>query len=393
MLPLFVKYAPKSLREFVGQKKGIAELKQFIEDFSKKNTKKACLLFGPPGCGKTAAVYALANDMQLEVLELNASDFRNKEIINKVVGEASKQRSLFSFAKGKLLLIEEVDGMSGNEDKGGLSALREVIAQSKFPVIMTANDAYTQKLVELRRLCKLIQFNELTALEVYKIIKRIVQEEKLDISDFVLMKIARFSEGDARAAINDIHSFSNEVGLVDDMRDKKESILKALMKVLKTVDVDVALRAFDRIDVDFDECILWLDENLPREYKDAESLAKAYDILSKVDVLRGRILRRQHWGFLGYMYNLATAGVALSKKQKLVGYVKYQRNDRILKMWIARRANSKLEEVLRKIAKKTHSSVNKVRKDFRFYIKILQDKSVAKWIGLSDDESSLIFSK
>ncbi len=390
MLPLFVKYAPKSLNEFVGQKKGVNELKQFIEDFSRKKAKKACLLFGPPGCGKTAAVYALANDMQLEVLELNASDFRNKEVINNVVGEASKQRSLFSFAKGKLLLIEEVDGMSGNEDKGGLSALREVIAQSKFPVIMTANDAYMRKLIELRRLCKLIQFNELTTLEVYKIIKRIVREEGLDISDFVLMKIARFSEGDARAAINDIHSFSNEVGLVDDMRDKKESILKALMKVLKTVDVDVALKAFDRIDVDFDECILWLDENLPREYKDAESLAKAYDILSKVDVLRGRILRRQHWRFLGYMYNLATAGVALSKKQKLVGYVKYQRNDRILKMWIARRANSKLEEILRKIAKKTHSSINKVRRDFRFYLTILRDTAVAEWLGLGEEIQNIV---
>ena len=74
----------------------------------------------------------------------------------------------------------------------------------------------------------------------------------------------------------------------------------------------------------------------------------------------------------------------------MVGYVKYQRNDRILKMWIARRANSKLEEVLRKIAEKTHSSVNKVRKNFRFYLTILRDMAVAEWLGLGEEIQNIV---
>ena len=365
-------------------------MKKFVEGFPKK---KSCLIHGPPGCGKTAAVYALANDMDLEVFELNASDLRDEQTIKSVVGAVGKQKSLFSFLKGKLILIEEIDGMSGDEDRGGIGALKKVIDESSFPVIMTANNAYDKKLIELRRSSKMIQFRELTIEEVYRIVKRIAVEEKLDIDDFSLKKIARMSGGDVRAAINDLNSYSSFVGVVDDLRDKKESVVRALMKVLKSIDPEVALRAFDDVDADFDECILWIDENLPKEYKDAESLAKAYDVLSRVDVLRGRILRRQHWRFLSYMYDLATAGIALSKKRRLVGYVKYERSSRLLKMWISKKANLKVENVVEKIAKKTHSSKNRVRRDLRFYFKILQDKSVADWVGLTKEELSLIAGK
>ena len=368
-------------------------LKQVI---AREKIPHAYLFVGVPGIGKTTAAIALAQILNCENPDNGEGCGRCRSC--RQIKSGNFPELVFIEAEGRYIKIEQIrdlDHVLGFKPLVGkyrVSVIRQAETMTEEAanaclktleepppgnmLVLTVTDP-RDLLPTIVSRCQKVAFRPIPA----HLIKKWLVAEK------------RLSEGDARAAINDIHSFSNEVGLVDDMRDKKESILKALMKVLKTVDVDVALRAFDRIDVDFDECILWLDENLPREYKDAESLAKAYDILSKVDVLRGRILRRQHWGFLGYMYNLATAGVALSKKQKLVGYVKYQRNDRILKMWIARRANSKLEEVLRKIAEKTHSSVNKVRKDFRFYIKILQDKSVAKWIGLSDDESSLIFSK
>ena len=90
MIPFTYKYAPKSTSEILGQEMAVSQIRSFISDFKKKK-KKALLLYGSPGSGKTSSVYATAKEMNLEVLEVNASDFRDEERLNASVGQASKQ--------------------------------------------------------------------------------------------------------------------------------------------------------------------------------------------------------------------------------------------------------------------------------------------------------------
>jgi DNA polymerase III delta prime subunit len=50
---------------------------------------RAMLIHGPPGVGKTTTVRLLARNLNFDVLELNASDTRNKEAIERMLGELS----------------------------------------------------------------------------------------------------------------------------------------------------------------------------------------------------------------------------------------------------------------------------------------------------------------
>jgi predicted aldo/keto reductase-like oxidoreductase len=59
---------------------------------------------------------------------------------------------------------------------------------------------------------------------------------------------------------------------------------QALLKVLKTTDPSVALKAFENVEEDINEQMLWIDANLPFEYTKPEDLASAYDKLSRADV-------------------------------------------------------------------------------------------------------------
>ena len=146
MHPFTIKYQPKKTSEIIGQDAALKKLKDFVINF-KKQRKNAALLYGPSGVGKTISVHTLANELNLEILEVNASDVRNADQINSMVGSAVGQMSLF--AKGKIILVDEIDGLSGKEDRGGLLAIINIIEKSSFPIILTATNPWDYKFNKL----------------------------------------------------------------------------------------------------------------------------------------------------------------------------------------------------------------------------------------------------
>ncbi len=373
MEPWTVKYHPKSSKDMQGQNLAVTQLLNYIKNFKKGS---AVLLYGPPGCGKTSVVHAVANEFSLELIEVNASDVRDAESLNQKVGNALTQRSLFGTSK--LILVDEIDGVSGNSDRGGLSELAKLIDKANFPMVMTANDPFDQKFSTLRKKALMIEFHNLTYVSVLAVLKRIVATEKTEVDDVALTSLARRAGGDLRGAINDLQTLTEHTKKlskedVDELsgRKQKETMINALMRIFKTTDPNVSLGALDDVDEEIDDVFLWIDENLPKEYKNKEDLAKAYDILSRADVLRGRISRWQHWRFLSYINNLLTAGIALSKKEKYPGFNKYTRTTRILNMWQFNQKNAKRKSIAQKIAIKTHNSSKRVVKDTLPYLKIL----------------------
>ncbi|MBI5073234.1 replication factor C large subunit [Candidatus Woesearchaeota archaeon] len=357
-LPWTLKYQPKSLKEFTLYPTQIQQMQIFVQNF-KKQKKKAMLLHGPTGCGKTVAVTALAKDSDLELIEINASDFRNKEGVLSIIGTAAKQRSLFS--SGKIILVDEVDGLSGNQDRGGIGAIEEVIAQTAFPIFLTCQDASDKKIKSLLKISQAVAFTPLTHLEVTEILKQICKKENIQYDEMALKTLARQADGDLRGAINDLQSLGREKITMQHLeaigfRNKEEAIEDALIKVFKVKDANVALRAFDNVQEDLDQIAMWIDESLPKEYTDPAALAAAYDAMSRADVFNGRIRRWQHWGFLVYVNALLSAGVAVAKTERNKEQISYQRTQRILKIWIAKQKYAKREGIAQKIAAKTHAS-------------------------------------
>jgi replication factor C large subunit len=377
MEPWSIKYQPKSSKDVQGQNTAMLQLLNYIKNF-KKGT--AVLLYGPPGCGKTSSVYAIANEMDLELIEVNASDVRDADSLNQKVGNALSQMSLFGTSK--LILVDEIDGVSGNADRGGLSELAKLIDKANFPMVMTANEPFDQKFSTLRRKAEMIEFHNLSYVSVLAVLKKISAAEKIELDEAALTTLARRAGGDLRGAVNDLQTLSEYTKKlkkedVDELsgRKQKETMINALMRIFKTTDPQVALPALDDVDEEIDDVFLWIDENLPKEYKNKEDLARAYDILSRADVLRGRISRWQHWRFLSYINDLLTAGIALSKTEKYPGFNKYTRTTRILNMWQFNQKNAKRKSIAEKIALKTHTSSKRVVNDTLPYLKIVFKKN------------------
>ncbi len=374
--PWTIKYLPSKLSDLVGNAKAKAELEAFI---TKPIKGKALLLDGPTGTGKTAAVVAIAKEKGLELVELNASDFRNEQGISSIAGVASNQRSLFF--SSKIILIDEVDGISGTKDRGGVSALISLIESSAFPVVITSNDSSDSKFSSLRKKSKKVIWEQVTNAEIVSLLDRIAKNEKLIVEEGALAILASRCSGDVRAAITDLEVLAavsksiakKDVGNLGE-RLPRDSVEQVLLKIFKSSDPKIALSAMESLDIDLDEFIFWIEQNLPAEYLLPEERARAFDAISKADVFKGRIRRMQHWRFLAYISGLLSAGIAVAKDKKNPAQVQYKRSERMLSIWIYNQKNASRKSLAKKISPFLHISSKEASRNSLPILKLLTMK-------------------
>ena len=384
------RYRPSCFAEVMGQNLAVEKVKKFIKDFQKNlhDAKKAIIFYGPPGTGKTTIAHVIANETNSEIFELNASDLRNKEKLHEILRPAIEQKSLLG--RGKIILIDEVDGIS-SVDRGGLEELLLLIDSSSYPVIITANDIWGRKLNSLRKKSEIVQLKEIDYRIIRDLLIEILRRENCFIKGNILTNISVKAKGDLRAAINDLQTVAGMRGYSDiliDERNKETDIFSALRMIFKGKPHNDTLKIFDSVQMPIDEIILWLEENIPLEYG-GEDLAKACELLSKADIFKERIYKQQYWRFLVYENIFLSYGISASKnsnKNYAGGFTNYKKPMRILKMWMNNQRISTKKSITQKYAKYVHIGEKRALKEFPLLKQILLNSVVQKELKLSEEE-------
>jgi replication factor C large subunit len=326
------KYRPASLKEIVGNKKAVQDLKTWAEGWlSGIPEKRAVILYGDAGVGKTSSAHALALDMGWEIIELNASDQRTASVIEKIAGSAAAMNTFFGGKR--LIILDEADNLHGNADRGGLRAIAGIIKTTVQPIILIVNDVYGL-IPAIRNLCLEIKFGTIQSRSMIPALRTICQSEGISCSADAIQQIAENAGGDLRSAINDLQAAASGKKMleVEDIntgsRDVKENIFKAMQKIFKSKDCKRALGAARSLDESPEDLIHWIDENLPIQYasKDGalEDIRTGFDYLSKADLYLGRVKKRQNYQMWKYASMLMVCGSALSKTRTYPGFIKYQ---------------------------------------------------------------------
>lgn len=379
------KYRPEKFSEIIGQFEAVEKVKSFITNFPKTN-KKALIFHGPPGTGKTALAHVAAKETNSEIFELNASDFRNKNKLKEILRPALEQKSLTS--EKKIILVDEVDGVSTYSDWGGITELIRLIEQTKYPIILTANDIWKKQLSDLRKKAELIKVGEVDYKTIKDLLIHILKKENKFINSDLLTSISIKAKGDLRAAINDLQGLSeieepSEAHI--DERNKETDIFNALRTIFKRKPDNEMLNVYNSVNMSLDEIMLWVEENIPEEYH-GEELAKAVDALSKADVFKGRIYKQQYWRFLVYENLLLSYGISAAKKTAKAGFTKYKKPTRILKIWIHNQRVKKKKSIAEKYAKYVHIGQKRAMKEFPLIKQILKSPEVRKELKLDKEE-------
>ncbi len=377
------KYRPTYFIDIRGQELAVEKIKEFIRKFRKGE--KAIILHGPSGTGKTAMAYVAAKEIHSELFELNASDLRNSQKLREILSPATKQKSLTK--KGKIILVDEVDGIS-EVDRGGVTELIRLIESTSHPIIITANDIWGKKFSELRKKAELVQLKEIDYRTIKNVMIEILRKERKFIDNDILTNIAIRAKGDLRAAINDLQtaaSLEDPSQILFDERNKEMDIFTALRLIFKGKPDKSTLRLFDSINMPIDQILLWIEENIPAEYQ-GEELAKAYDMLSKVDIFKRRIYRQQYWRFLVYENALLSYGVSSAKTNEKTGFTSYKKPTRILKIWLNNRRIEKKKSIAKKYARYVHVGEKRALREFPTIKQFLIKPEVQKELRLSEEE-------
>jgi replication factor C small subunit len=209
---------PRTLDDVIGQELTIKILKGFI----KKGKLPHMLFHGSPGTGKTTSALALAQDLygkqwKQYFIELNASDERGIDTVKGKIKEIAKL--LLIDGNFKILFLDEVDSLT----KDGQNALRRMMEQYSDRTVFILSCNYKNKLIEpLQNRCVDFHFHKLSFDQMNEYIKRVCNENNIDIKPKAIETLAEASQGSVRTILNTIEKF-----IATDVREVYKSTVES----------------------------------------------------------------------------------------------------------------------------------------------------------------------
>ena len=375
------KYRPTNLNEVVGNPKAVSDLRAWATAWNNsKPSKKAVILMGDPGIGKTSAAIALAKEMEWGLVEMNASDQRSGDAIRSIALKGayfntfSADGGYLSAKDGgrKLVVLDEADNLFGREDRGALPAINELIRETKQPVILIVNDFYalSKKSAAIKTETLQISFMRPKTETIIKVLRKIATAENVEVEDSSLRVMAENSNGDLRAAVRNLESLALGRSTItesdtNNLSDRlvKKNIYDLMNATFRKNEALEARRLMRDVDETPDHIMLWMDENLPHEYKDPGDLVRGYEKLSKADIFLGRVHRRQYYGMWSYAGDMMSAGLATAKFSKIKNVERFRFPMYLMKMSRSKGVRATKDSVCMKLAVMMHTSTKRISQD------------------------------
>ncbi|XP_014642269.1 PREDICTED: replication factor C subunit 1 isoform X2 [Ceratotherium simum simum] len=345
------KYKPTSLKTIIGQQGDQScanKLLRWLQNWhkspseDKKHAKlgkfagkddgssfKAALLSGPPGVGKTTTASLVCQELGYSYVELNASDTRSKNSLKEIVAESLNNTSIKGFYSSgaahsvstkHALLMDEVDGMAGNEDRGGIQELIGLIKHTKIPIICMCNDRNHPKIRSLIHYCFDLRFQRPRVEQIKGAMMSIAFKEGLKIPPPAMNEIILGANQDIRQVLHNLSmwcarskALTYDQAKADSHRAKKDIKLgpfDVVRKVFAAGEETAHMSLVDKSDLffhDYSIAPLFVQENYIHVKPVASGgdtkkhlmlLSRAADSICDGDLVDRQIRSKQNWSLL-----------------------------------------------------------------------------------------------
>ena len=236
------KYCPEDLDQFFQCKKAVLQAEKWLKEYKidSSNSKKALLLIGDTGIGKTILANILFKKFNYKKIELNSTDVRSQKKIEDFLKKTLTFKNVVDmFNNGTTpsgILLDEIDTICKLSDKGGFNEFLDILKENQKyelykkkepsktkrpkkvydksnyiklinPIICTTNDISDKKIQELKKYSEVVYFEKPSENEIIQIIDYIYifkNNQQIDLDS--KKEIYNFCNGDIRILIQFLES-------------------------------------------------------------------------------------------------------------------------------------------------------------------------------------------
>ena len=293
------KHRPKSINSMIGNEESRAEIVKWFAEW--KKGAKPLLLVGPPGIGKTTMAFIIADQFRYDMIGLNASDVRNKAKIKEILSPILESSTVMGTP---MIFIDEVDGIHGRSDYGGVAALVDILKEPTVPMILAANDDTSDKMKPILKVVKTIKFKKIPPRLLRIYLQNILKREGEQLSPGSLIKVINKARGDIRSMINLAQSLVTGFNPQTDTSFEHISVEEGVNAFFKSKTLEEARGILYAMQVDPREKIQGFYSSIITSDIDVQRLAYHMQVLSDADMLYGKIVKTQNWRLLRYLNDI-----------------------------------------------------------------------------------------
>ena len=340
------KYRPQNIFDMVGNEDA---RKQFVEWFGKwKKGTKPLLLIGPPGIGKTTMCFLAGKQFGYDMISLNASDVRNKKNIQEILTPVLGNQTVLG---EPMIFIDEVDGIHGRSDFGGVEALINILKEPTVPIVLAGNYDSSDKMKKIKKVVKTLQISPLSPRFLKLYLNMILEKEKAKINPGRFVKLITDSKGDIRSMINSAQALVTGFEPNTEKSFESLNVEDGLNAFFKSQSLDEARVVLFSLRIDPREKINAFYSSIITSNLSTEKISKSLEIISKADLLYGKIMKTQNWRLLRYLDSIL---LSLYEKDSSARYTKYNLSWPLLNR--LRWDGAKIKAIGSTLSKKLHVS-------------------------------------